>query len=228
MVERFHRQFKATIRCHQNVRWTEVLPTILLGIRAAWRKDLKSTAAELVYGKTLRLPGGFLAPQKAESLSLPRDFVAGLREHFATLAPTPGSNHATKRIFVFKDLPTAEHVFLRHDAVRGILQPPYDGPYRVIDREDRFYSLCIRGKPVTLTVDRLKPAYLLDKDPAPPSFLGELQPALPVEPTGQPPHSSPPSRDPALPPPIPVPANADFRTTRFGRRVRFPDRLQIS
>ncbi|XP_029162232.1 uncharacterized protein K02A2.6-like [Nylanderia fulva] len=35
MVERFHRQLKAAIKCHQEDRWTEVLPTVLLGIRAA-------------------------------------------------------------------------------------------------------------------------------------------------------------------------------------------------
>ncbi|XP_050063094.1 uncharacterized protein LOC126552440 [Aphis gossypii] len=47
MVERSHRQLKAAIKCHQNKRWTEILPTVLLGIRAAWREDLKSTSAEL-------------------------------------------------------------------------------------------------------------------------------------------------------------------------------------
>ncbi|KOC58837.1 Gag-Pol polyprotein [Habropoda laboriosa] len=51
MVERFHWQLKGAICCHQNARWTEVLPTIMLGIRAAWREDLKSTATELVYGR---------------------------------------------------------------------------------------------------------------------------------------------------------------------------------
>jgi len=55
LVERFHRQLKAAIKCHNNNRWTESLPTILLGIRAAWREDLGTTAAELVYGETLRL-----------------------------------------------------------------------------------------------------------------------------------------------------------------------------
>ena len=41
MVERLHRQLKAAIKCHQNNRWTEALPTVLLGIRAAWREDLQ-------------------------------------------------------------------------------------------------------------------------------------------------------------------------------------------
>ncbi|XP_011638092.1 uncharacterized protein LOC105427839 [Pogonomyrmex barbatus] len=60
MVERFHRQFKAAIRCRANPRWTEELPTILLGIRATFREDLHTTIAEMIYGESLRLPGQFL------------------------------------------------------------------------------------------------------------------------------------------------------------------------
>ena len=62
MVERLHRQLKAAIRCHRQ-RWTEVLPLVLLGIRSAWKEDLDATAAEMVYGQPLRLPGEFLAHQ---------------------------------------------------------------------------------------------------------------------------------------------------------------------
>ena len=61
MVERFHRQRKAAIRCHADDRWNDILSTILLGIRAAYREDLHASAAELVYGETIRLRGEFFA-----------------------------------------------------------------------------------------------------------------------------------------------------------------------
>ena len=38
-------------------------------------------------------------------------------------------------------LPTATHVFVRRDAVRKPLQQPYDGPFVVLDRSDKFYTL---------------------------------------------------------------------------------------
>lgn len=66
MVERLHRQLKAAIKCHGSDRWTEVLPTVLMGIRAAWKDDIQATPAELVYGGTLRLPGQFLNRQSGE------------------------------------------------------------------------------------------------------------------------------------------------------------------
>ncbi|XP_071575182.1 uncharacterized protein [Temnothorax nylanderi] len=60
MVERFHRQMKAAIKCHETTDWTEVLPIVLMEIRAAWKEDLDATPAELVFGEPIRLPGQFL------------------------------------------------------------------------------------------------------------------------------------------------------------------------
>lgn len=60
MVERLHRQLKTALKCHGNENWMQTLPFVLLGIRAAFRDDLKSTTADLVYGEPLRLPEDFL------------------------------------------------------------------------------------------------------------------------------------------------------------------------
>ncbi|XP_063994836.1 uncharacterized protein LOC135172612 [Diachasmimorpha longicaudata] len=84
MVERFHRQLKAAIKCHENPTWTEVLPTVLLGIRAAWKEDLQASAAELAYGEPLRLPGEFLAPE----LSVTKTTQRTTSRNFASTLPT--------------------------------------------------------------------------------------------------------------------------------------------
>ena len=39
--------------CHADQQSTEALPLVLLGIHTAYKKDLQSTAAELVYGEPL-------------------------------------------------------------------------------------------------------------------------------------------------------------------------------
>ncbi|KMQ88965.1 gag-pol protein [Lasius niger] len=161
MVERLHRQFKAAIKCHEDDQWTRVLPTVLLGIRAAWREDMRATAADLLYGETIRLPGEFLA-LKAFTASSAANYVKDLRQHFEKLRPTNGTHHGERRTFVFKDLGTTDQVFVRHDAIGGPLQQPYDGPYRVVSRNARTFVVHIRGKDVTVSVDRLKPAYVID------------------------------------------------------------------
>ena len=60
MVERFHRQLKAAIMAHKSPNpWTITLPSVLLGVRSAVKELLGRSAAEMIYGTTLRLPGEF-------------------------------------------------------------------------------------------------------------------------------------------------------------------------
>ncbi|XP_047990749.1 uncharacterized protein LOC125229853 [Leguminivora glycinivorella] len=59
MIERVHRQLKAALMCHSG-SWTRALPLVLLGMRTAFKEDLKATAAEMVFGESLRLPGEML------------------------------------------------------------------------------------------------------------------------------------------------------------------------
>ncbi|GFW70334.1 retrovirus-related Pol polyprotein from transposon TNT 1-94 [Trichonephila clavipes] len=49
-VERLHRTLKGAVKAHNNIRWTESLPTVLLGLRAAIRPDISYTIAQMVYG----------------------------------------------------------------------------------------------------------------------------------------------------------------------------------
>jgi hypothetical protein len=51
--------------------------------------------------------------------------------------------------------------FLRHDAVRRSLQHPYDGPYRVISRNEKTFTIQIKNSAKVVSVDRVKPAFLL-------------------------------------------------------------------
>lgn len=102
MAERFHRQLKATIKCHENGCWTEVLPTVLLGIRAPWKKNIQATTAELVYGQTLRLPGKFLNRLSTDEGDDAADFVRKLHNQFRELRPVERTRHGERQPFVFK------------------------------------------------------------------------------------------------------------------------------
>ena len=86
MVERFHRQLKAAFKAQAHPdAWMDTLPLILLGIRTALKEDLSSTAAELVYGTTLRLPGEFIEPSPTTSLPDPSNFITHLKNQFRNL-----------------------------------------------------------------------------------------------------------------------------------------------
>lgn len=161
MVERLHRQLKAALKCHEEDRWTDNLPWVMLGIRSAWKEDIKATSAELVYGTTLRLPGEYLSPPTSTPDST-SEYVSRLRQRLQMLRPTRPTRHGQKDVFVFKDLATCSHVFVRHDAVRTPLQQPYDGPYEIIARHEKYFTILRIGKRVVVSIDRLKPAFILD------------------------------------------------------------------
>ena len=91
-------------------------------------------------------------------------FVSRLRVHIGKLCPIPASRHAAPSTFVFKDLANALHVFLWHGALRGALQAPYVGPYRVLHRGNKTYTIEIQSAAKIVSIDHLKPAYVLHVD----------------------------------------------------------------
>ena len=86
---------------------------------------------------------------------------------------------------------------------------------KVVKRSEKFYTLDINGHKDTVSLDRLKPAYLED---APEPTTSEPSPATSTHSNDTPPtlthstsHNSPPAQ----------------RTTRFGRHVRWPKQLDL-
>lgn len=77
-----------------------------------------------------------------------------LRHHFQEIRPATTKHHCEKTNFIFKNLVTATHVFVRTDAVKAILQPPYEGPFQVVRRE-KTYVVKIKYKEKKISMDRL-------------------------------------------------------------------------
>ncbi|UYV67938.1 hypothetical protein LAZ67_5002549 [Cordylochernes scorpioides] len=127
-IERLHRTIKTAIRAHNSIKWTETLPTVLLGLRAAINKDNNHSLSQMVYGKTIRLPGEFFDASKHHLHA--EEFVQQLQKQMT-------------------------------DRVKKPLEPPYEGPFPVLERTDKYFTLKVKGKNVTTSIDRLRPAYLL-------------------------------------------------------------------
>ncbi|CAH8639523.1 unnamed protein product, partial [Dicrocoelium dendriticum] len=144
--------------CSDTTRWTENLPLVLLGLRTTFKADLGCFVAELVYGTTLKLPADLVQPIDVNALD-PSNFVHCLRSSMRELHFTATRAQTNKR-YIPKDLTTCSHVWLRNDAVRRPLQPPYEGPFEVIARTAKHHMINRNGKVDVLSVDRLKPAYI--------------------------------------------------------------------
>jgi hypothetical protein len=197
-VERLHRTLKSAIQAHNSANWTETLPTVLLGLRTAVREPSNHSIAQMVYGKTIRLPREFF--EEPTTKIDPDSFVADLQKQMLWLKPsTPG--FTTSSVFIPKDLQTCSYVFLRCDRVRKPLEPSYEGPFPVIARHAKYVTISRKCKHINVSVDRLKPAYLLREEPE------KNRPNPPEEPrpTGDPP--------------------SNVRRSTSGRTIRFPARF---
>lgn len=161
-IERWHRTLKSALMAHANPKWSEILPTVLMGLHCAIREEMGVSPAEMLYGTTLRLPGEFFETSREETD--PITFVGKLKEKMQFLRPVPVNHHSQPKIFVSPELNNCTHVFVRRDAVKRPLQSPYDGPFLVKKRLDKYFSIAINDKDVNISMDRLKPAFLLPQD----------------------------------------------------------------
>ena len=253
LVERFHRQLKTALRAADPPgRWTDLLPLVLLGIRSALKEDLHCTSAELVYGQPLRLPGELVSAASDSPHLAPASYVDQLRRAMRRVRPTAPRSPSSTGVFVPRAVQDCEHVFVRRDASRPPLTPPYDGPFRVLRRSDKTVTVSRNGKDDTVSLDRVKPAFVdapaaspcVAEPPAPapcstaglpPSGPRLLIPSVPPAPPADPAPQSlpvPPSRCDALPPPEGSPRvapSSPLRSalrTKSGREVRVPLRFR--
>nr|VZI02420.1 unnamed protein product [Spirometra erinaceieuropaei] len=115
MVERFHRQLKASLRAAADLEnWTDSLPLVPLGICCALKPDLDCSAAELVFGSTVRLTGEMISPTPQGAVEDLTNLLHRLRQFMRTLSSVPPRSSASPS-YLEKDLATGSHVFLRCD-----------------------------------------------------------------------------------------------------------------
>ena len=235
MIERQHRIIKDRLMSRAcstgHSSWMDHLPFVLLGMRTSVRSDSQCSPADLVYGTPLRLPGDIFQP--SSPLPLASDFARQLQTVMASSNPMPVLHHGSPSSRVDPALGSSSHVFLRVDAVRRSLVPPFLGPFLVLRRSDKTFDILQEGKTATVSIDRLKPAHFSPPEgplpppaavPAPPAPSAteslSLAPAATSEPS-----------TPSFPAPAPAPASLDPDVwplpTRYGRRPRPPVRLNL-
>ena len=216
LVERFHHQLKAALKCSQDpTHWTKALPVVLLGIRTTLKQDLKCTTAEMVYGTTLRLPGEFFSHSAVHNDINPTSYPMQLKTLMQNIIPS-FTCQQQRKTHIHPNLLTCTFVFVRHDPVKKSLQPPYDGPFQVLRRHDKHYTLDICGKEKVISLDRLKSAYI-DDAPITVSFPHQDDEGHSVTATDK--HSQSPATPSATSPLTPP------YKTRSGHHVHWPKRL---
>ena len=113
MVERFHRQLKAAIMAHESPNpWTTTLSAVLLGTRSAVKELLGRSAAEMIYGMTLGLPGEFSQKYIVDAHTELDNYSDKLCVAMLCLRLCPPRDSPQNNIFQYKEIDTCSHVFL--------------------------------------------------------------------------------------------------------------------
>jgi transposase InsO family protein len=153
MVERCHRRLKDALRARlAGPDWPLHLPWVLMGLRAAPTEDTGVSAAEVVFGAPLVLPGQILDTAEPP----PADFIAKLRQS----GPPPPSRPLSYAQMAAKPpaaLLSAAFVYVRKGGTIPPLSPLYSGPYRVLASGPKIFRLQVGEREETVSIDRLKP-----------------------------------------------------------------------
>ncbi|XP_035222583.1 uncharacterized protein LOC118195390 [Stegodyphus dumicola] len=161
-IERLHRNLKIAIKEHDNSQWTETLPTVLLCLRSALRCDTNHSIAQMVYGTNFKLPDEFFDPPNFKVD--PATFAGKLLNYMDNFKPIKTRCATHQKVFIQKDLKSCSYVFVRTDKVKKPREPTYTRPFQVSDRNEKYFSVLVKGKTVNISVCRLKPAYMLATD----------------------------------------------------------------
>jgi transposase InsO family protein len=136
-VERFHRRLKEALKAKlAGPEWTAHLPWVLLCLRAAPCEDSGVSSAELVFGTPLNLPAAVVTAEPAaehfgRQLSSFLPIVSPLKQ-----AAVPSST-------LSPELQAASHVYVRSPPNSAALVPAYRGPYQVVGRTAKFFTIRI-------------------------------------------------------------------------------------
>ena len=169
MIERFHRQLKNSLRARlASTDWPSHLPWVLLGLRAAPKEDHNVSAAELLYGIPLALPGQLVdtaEPPAATFLDLLRRPPSTSLPTRPLTGPPPAQSPPAK-------LMATDFVFVKRGASGLPLSPLYDGPYLVTAKGPKYFTLQVGNRLDQVSVDRLKPCLATEISPADPPRRG--------------------------------------------------------
>jgi Integrase core domain len=159
MVERLHRQIKEALPARAcGTAWADHLPCVMLGIRATPKEDSGVTAARMVYGAELVLPGQPAAAVAKCEASWPANSGGGKDEQGrGPSIPLRARSYAEAAKGPIGELSRADFVYIRRGGGGSPMQSLYEGPFRVLERGNKTFKLQVGPRIEVVSVDRLKP-----------------------------------------------------------------------
>lgn len=163
LVERIHRTIRVALRSlTDKSSWAATLPFIILAINNQISDNNSFTPYMMVFGQAATLPGTFfVGDQASDDISCTTTDIHVFSENMRQFQRKSRDNKL-KNSYVNNDLWEVAEVLVRKDGYRAQFSKLYSGPYAVISRSDKYFTLLTNDGPENISLDRLKPFYRFD------------------------------------------------------------------
>jgi hypothetical protein len=170
-VKRLHCRLKDALRARAAaVTWSEELPFVLLGLRAQPREDTGLSPAEAAFGAPIVLPNEFLQNEEMPVDATIKIFSKTL--HVPAVSLPRHNSSAQLPDELPGDLLSAPLIWVCQGGVIPPLQPLYDGPYAILRRGLRSFTIRVGARDKVIAVSRLKACTAEDATPGSPCRRG--------------------------------------------------------
>ena len=158
-IERIHRQLKSALRALDNPRsWSTHLPLIMLAMNNLVADRNSFSPFQMTLGQAALINGN--CRHSSINTNYQNDatsvlaFIENMAHHKKKARPLPDN-----KPFVDPNLWTCENVWVRNNTPSGALAPLYKGPYKVLMRKDKFFTVLSETRgPTKVSIDNLKAA----------------------------------------------------------------------
>ena len=114
----------------------------------------------MLYGTNLHLPNQFYPTSTAWSDNLQAALLRH-QQNVASYQYVPTRFPTNQKVHMNRRLLTCSHVMLSNEHKRHSLDAPWTGPWKVLRRGPKTYTIDWKGKAYKVSVDHLQPAYVL-------------------------------------------------------------------
>ena len=131
----------------------------MLGHRTAVKEDIGLSPCNILYGCSLQLPADLIIPHAhSEALDV-NSYADQLRMIMRDITPAQSRPITKQNSQIDPRLETATHVFVHNETKRG-LENNYKGPYKVLEKHEKYFKVQLDKREDNITVNRLKAAIL--------------------------------------------------------------------
>ena len=167
-VERLHRTLKQALRALENPdAWSIHIPDIMLVLNSLPSDTNHFTPYQLTFGQSSRIPGSFILTGEAPRVSDGMEHVYAFFLHMNAQHRKARPLRDVKE-YADKHLSSCKCIYIRQDGHKTALAPLYKGPYLVLSREKKYFTVLVEDRVTRVSVDRIKPAFELEREPEPP------------------------------------------------------------